>query len=882
MASTPVPMPLSTNSPSSLPNSLDPPTPTTYDYQLLDSTKSDTLPSFLLSLQQSEAVQQHELPVRMPAPGPGLQHARRKSKARQGPPPLPNFTFNPGAETKPDPTPSPTHPILEEMASKTRNTRGGRPALPAFSFNPGGAGDTPPSASPTKLAFVETKAGGHHRRESGYAVGDMASMTSSSSCSSSPVKTEGHLSGGPPVSGLSSAGRRHTHRRSEAVSISDQEKSAIIKENALSKHRAGSAPSTPADGKPFFDNDNSDPMPATTFSAFAGRTPPTSPSRQQSTPVQARPRVEFSDSVQTYRPRPLSHISSETEDSTSTVRQSHSLSGSINSLAAISPATTSISPGPTFDGSPRNRPRTADAAAARERSSDKKDDESPPRALFHHSSTKSLTPLKLNWPSEEQRKVGSCNSGPNAGSPKTASSNHGASPMPEPGNSFSFTPAEEPPRPRTSPERSASIKRRKVKNWTGGIFSRKTKRRPMKNIGRRTPTSPSNRRIPDSVFDNDNTVVIHDNPSPDEEKADCPPLQTIRTPVAPSFVDQSEDRDKGATIDIDAALGSSECEEQQPQTGFAAARARLHSGGMRSAIDQFGNLHRRAESAPHLPFPNRNIFGVHRIGSNSSMGVEEVFDEEEEDDYLAGSGSEVPPSPSISGTMSAGNATSAETNAMETREQVNQSGAKIEEIPEMALLPHQSSGSNLRPTNVLDLIGTRPASLPMDFAFKSSSMPYVNRTEDESAPQSAVSSDAGHSGFDAQIGSSRFLVEPHYDGQTVSTDDIPSLTDSISTATGAQARVSGSVCTRPSMDQREQRSFSESAPPTDNFIRTYKRASLVSLTRLIPGSSHGEKSKLRFGESAPNIESEAARPAKKANRISRLIHYLRPKDKPGK
>ena len=48
-------------------------------------------------------------------------------------------------------------------------------------------------------------------------------------------------------------------------------------------------------------------------------------------------------------------------------------------------------------------------------------------------------------------------------------------------------------------------------------------------------------------------------------------------------------------------------------------------------------LHRRAESAPAMPPMNRPVFGVHNMGSNVSLS-QDVFDEEEEDNFLAGEG----------------------------------------------------------------------------------------------------------------------------------------------------------------------------------------------------------------------------------------------------
>lgn len=879
MASAPVPAAPSMGSPSSFPGPLDCPTSSIYEYQ-----QPEHLPSFEFPIHHAGASKPQELPVRMSLPGPGLQHARRNSKARQSPPALPDFTFNPGAEIKPDFTPSPTHPILEEMASNTRNLKGGRSPLPAFSFNPGAIGDTPPSGSPTKVSFGELRAGAHGRRGSGYVATESTPITSPSSTSSSPVKTEGSMPGGPHTSSLGhNAGRRHTHRRSEAVSISDQEKSAIIKENALSKHRAGSAPSTPGDSKTFFDNDVATPPTAASLVAISGRTPPTSPSRHQSTPSLPRPRVEFSNFVNTYRPRPLSDISSETEDSVSTVRHSHSLTGSINSLSTMSPAAKSIFPGHSVDGSPHRRPRTADAVSPSGQSDDGTDIESKrQRPPHHHALSDHLASHQQGSSHSDNPDLGLSSPSPEEVSPRTTPMVEKSNPLVQARNPFSFTPADEIPRPRTSPERHASIKKRKVKSWTGGIFSRKTKNRPMKCASRRNPTPPSHRRFPDSVFDNDDTVVICNAQSSEAKESHVLESSTDQGNLVASpqsYGASSEPTD--TAIDIDAALGDPEVKEHQPQTGFAAARTRLHSGGMRSATDSFGNLHRRAESAPHLPFPNRAIFGVHRIGSNSSMAVTEVFDEEEEDDYLAGSGSEKTHSPTVDSVAQKDGPSrispSSDTASNEPLREPYDQPAIFGEVTAKSLLHPQPSDSNIRTNDIFEPIGKRPASVPIDMTFKSLGSSYASSGEPPSAPHSAISSDGGHGNFDTHLSITRHQGERQLDGQILSTDDIPSLSDSISTITGAPARVSGSVGTRPSLDQREQRSLSESTPVPNAFARASKRASLASITRLIPGSSHGEKSKLRFGESAPNLNDEQSRPTKKANRISRLMHFLRPK-----
>src|SRR5256885_13179825 len=83
----------------------------------------------------------------------GSPHRRKHSRNPQLPP-FPAFSFNPGASSEEScgeaRAPSPTHPILEEMATRHEQRRSSRPApLPAFSFNPGAALEAEVSRSPS-------------------------------------------------------------------------------------------------------------------------------------------------------------------------------------------------------------------------------------------------------------------------------------------------------------------------------------------------------------------------------------------------------------------------------------------------------------------------------------------------------------------------------------------------------------------------------------------------------------------------------------------------------------------------------------------------------------------------------------------------------------
>ncbi|KAL9108793.1 MAG: hypothetical protein Q9227_006450 [Pyrenula ochraceoflavens] len=895
MASVSVPSPLPLGSQSPLSNHLDPTTSPSADYPAYNSPR-ESLPPFQFGTTSSIPT---GADVSGPAasapkmPPPGFQHARQASRSRRAPP-LPDFSFNPGAELKPDPTPSPTHPILEEMASNLDSAKSAKPAaLPPFSFNPGSSSSmkSPLSSSPTKTGFGEMRAGGHRRRGSEFVGSEATPMTSPSSFSTSPAKSEI----GGPTAALTShlgppPGKRHSHRRSEAVSISDVEKSNIIKESALSKHRAGSAPSTPADSKQFFEDDSPPPS-ATSFTGFTGKSPPSSPNRRQSAHGTPRPRVGFSETVDLI-PRPLSLISSETEDSASTIRHGHSLTGSINSLSAISPPAKSRSSWSLSaeESSPRPRPRTADGTSpsrATGPDTDVFEGVVPGHRRVATSTSENLLSSRSESSPAKKKHFWSGSISPEEVSPKTTPAREITDPLVASTTPWTIEAASDPPRPRTSPERKVSIKKRKVKTLTTGIFSRKAKARCGKAKGRRTPTPPLTRSTPDPVFDDDNTVIIRESPPRSTKTPTAPSLET--SPFPPTTASSAQDWPdvSSPVIDLDAALGPFGSEEKIPQTGFAAARARLHSGGIRSATDAFGNVHRRTESAPHLPPPNRTVLAMHRYGSNSSMGVDETLDEEEEDDYLASKALKKP-SPIKTGatddSLRVKVSDADERSPTSPTDSVQGSGrmAFAEGNFDPKDPASRTSDSTVTASDFSDPMGGHPPSLPVDYAYQSSPISYASSGDFQSAPNSAISFADTDSAYDAQARQSHLRAETHHGSRRISTEDVPSLSDSVSTATGVHPRVSGSVHTRSSMEQQAPRSFSESAPAALSAARASKRASLASLSRLIPGSSHGEKSKLRFGESATDLDQHRLPAAKKSNRISRMIHFWRPKEKDAK
>ena len=805
----------------------------------------------------------------------------RKSISK--PSPLPDFSFNPGADLPVERSPSPTHPVLQEMAlNQQRATRSARPApLPPFTFaafsNTG-----QPSPSPTKSSFADMphSAGsgiGHRRRGSEFVGGGTGG---SQLISASPEKPEYRP---PPVSGHP---RGHTHRRSQAISISEIDTSDLIRANALSKSHAGSTPTTPSETQQVFPIPRRSP-PSRASVSYSARSPPTSPRRRDSAPG-VRPRVGFADRVDII-PRPLSLISSETDGSCSTIRGGHSLSGSINSIASPGPrSASSISPPIRIEiESPQAqaRPKTAD-----------------PSTLFPSSATK--TDKAMSMISLPKRPLSASGSPAVtlSGSPPTKkkhfwfSSTH-SSPTPTPRSEqedpLATTPilsqsiAADATRPRTSPERSTSVKKRKYHTWTSGIFSKKAGKRSVKLKSKRNPTPPAlQRRMSDKVnqiFDQDDTVVLRE-PSPVAQRSHPRPMTAIIPTTSYPFP-ASQTEATTPVIDLDVAMGFGEDDKAQdtPTRSAASRMAKLHSSERRGNIDAFGSFHKRAESAPMLQPVNRSTFGMHRMGSNASLS-EEVFDEEEEDNFLAHETDISPPTSKDGSEQNPTNESPDATPSAPRIQSVDGLGLSMQSVDSDAVIileaeddpitaEQRSSKSTIEAPNLVQELEKRPATSPMIFPYSAPQSHYASSTEGRTTSASMISSpDPEHISFDNFPRNNRYLAEPSPDlVLRASNEDLPSLSDSMSS--GALPRISSSANTRSSV---EQRSASVCVPATSKSNNTaWKRASLASLNRLIPGSANG--SKLKF-ETMPDAAAEE-KTKKKSNRISKLMTFWRSKEK---
>ena len=652
----------------------------------------------------------------------------------------------------------------------------------------------------------------------------------------------------------------------------------MIKANAVAKTRAGSNPTTPSDVAQTFGFPRTSPHMRQSMSAVF-RTPPSSPRRRGSAPG-ARFRVDFSDHVDVI-PRPLSMISSETEGSTSTVRGCHSLSGSINSMAASPTPNPMLIVSPSSDTSTSpQRPKTADALSAL----------SPGMA-----SDKTLSMINLpKRPLSASGSPGNMTSGSPPFKKKyfwfnhSANSSPSATPKAERGDPMdvfsspdhSLEPSEEQflVRPRTSSGGSAS-KKRKYHTWTSGIFSRKSDKRSDQPKQRDKPAPPPLTRTPNDqlndIFDADDTIVLRE-PSPVAPKARAS-LQDLAS-LQSWEANLPEEAVTSPIIDLDAALGPFGSEEKftcDNTVKQPPKLAKLHSSERRRPVDAFGTVHRRTESAPVVSVVNRNTFGLHHIGSNASLS-DNVFDEEEEDNFLAGKNAVQRPSTTAPSSTSLPRAiaTTNPTDGLGLSMQTNSGDGVIIVDSEDDITgadANRSSNSTIEAPVFHEYVSQkRPMSSPMALAYPAPQSHYASSTDGRTTSASMVSSpDADHLSFDTIPRPSRLLGEPSPDMVLMaSNDDLPSLSDSISTS--AVPRFSSSAGTRSSVEQRSASMIVPSTSKRSDNQQAWKRSSLASLNRLIPGSSNG--SKLKF-ESVPDDGATDEKSRKKTNRLSKLMFW---------
>ncbi|KAI9873621.1 MAG: hypothetical protein M1830_010795 [Pleopsidium flavum] len=375
--------------------------------------------------------------------------------------------------------------------------------------------------------------------------------------------------------------------------------------------------------------------------------------------------------------------------------------------------------------------------------------------------------------------------------------------------------------------------------------------------------------------------------------------------------------------------------------GFPAGKRAMHSSGATGGFAGPGmHYHRRAESAPEMVAFNLGHFGMQRLASSSTMA--DVFEEDEEDDEEAvktsttggcsdkderaneeglGIGIQIVDTENMSangvfswswdengksqrGVKRKGSGLSEgerrhfvsavkqerSTGSLNSEAILEETGpveiVQADEVPRPSVISRSSDDSTITPTVSHDPIKERPASAPMNFAYPA---PEPQPATPETFSSAFSSPDFSKSLFDTPrvtTASSSFtdrhtLISLLY-GEPgpelrMSVEDVPSLTSSASTMTNVHpaGRFSSSAGTRSS----GERSLSVSAAetPRPRCASAGKRSSLASLSRLV-GSSYGERSKLSIEERA-QPDNSLKPEKKKGNRISRLIHFWKSKEK---
>lgn len=583
-------------------------------------------------------------------------------------PPLPEFSFNPGARS-----PKP------ERASISRS-----PLLPDFKFNPG-AGFTPeapehpflsPPQSPHTLQAppspraIPTRPGGHGHRRGGseFVGGQIRSGDAITVLGTSPTKSESGFAS--PQLRPTNPRRGHAHRRSAAISSHDV--SAILKP-LNPQPRGSSAPSSPITNESAqhfaFPNLSENLIETKPLDLVRVDEPPvdssakSEPAQEEATasekPV-SRARVGFSDTLE-FIPRPLSLVSSDTS-STMTARPGHSLSGSITSIISLTstnscerPETYALSPSPSRNSAD---PRPSTAGAVLERSAGPVSDgptKSPQRRnsipLLKIAASNAQVGPDTPSPGKTQKRwsffglepfTGSMSptqprrSSASSSDTMTKQTNSSASPEAVDCDALPDVLTEhEAIAQKSGSRKHGKMKKKKVRSWAGSILTKKSKIRHSKKPSKSRCATPTVGNVESTGASGEVSDFL------DEELM----VQPATSPAAPSAdLDDCESRpdtppEEEASfpmIDLDAALGpfntplprNPEWEAAQRASGLT--KRPLHSAARLSGFSGPGMnyQHRRAESAPEMPPFNRA--GLPRYNSNSTMA--DVFEEDEEDD----------------------------------------------------------------------------------------------------------------------------------------------------------------------------------------------------------------------------------------------------------
>ncbi|CAG8950330.1 hypothetical protein HYFRA_00006823 [Hymenoscyphus fraxineus] len=881
-------------------------------------------------------------------------------RLHNGPLPLPSFVF---------PAKPPPRPMSSSAPSSYSRASGRRPAsaidlkgpsdmhyeqdslrtpeLPAFSF---GTRSSSPPSSPLSRNIPPRSGGPHQRGTSEFIGGDSVTGKSTSPKSASPPTGDAAL---PQPTGFGPPGGRRGHRHVRSAAISCHDITMILKPptSPVAVTRGNSAPCSPAGDQemrqPIISGSVDETMKAKVEETV--RAPPTPETDNEAArePLRAlnRARVGFSDNVEVI-PRPLSVISSDSS-STVTMRQGHSVSNSISSVMSYgnSPTPTKDTRGLTSTNR-RNmdtRPRTAEPVLDRETAESR---DSPKRRnsipLLNEATSTSVSEPSTPRSAKKWTFFGHDSSNSGECSPKSRPTSSGSigkirkSIFVGPQTAEKDTPNIDPPMHtieptssrRSSISRKPSKKQKKVRNWAGSILSRKTRQRSSKQkLSRRSPTPPQ-RSYPtiEETSRFDSTYPEYQAPVPTPE-----PDNDIAS-WKPRKLPPQEDDSASIMIDLDAALGPFNTPSSFGDEWETSQRTNTRKRAMHSAAGLGGfagpgmHYHRRAESAPEFDSPSPR-FGLHRLGSNSTMTMEDVFEEDEDEwedakvssdkeDGNTGLGIDIKVEDFED--VESDKAMSLETGSFN---QMKRKGSNLSEGDRntVGTAKSEHSGTSLLDEPIMeesisphDIVDITTSSRPDSRARSSDSTatppfrprtgkelppveihqkfnlqpfgrqpPYLTPTSPLSATQSSFPSPRSPFSYDAQRIStapssvtdeqgfqSLLLGEPGPEVRHSVEEHSPSL----SSINSASTRDTG----YPNQQFRDgQRSASLSSAAV-----TRKRSSMASLSRLI-SSSHGEKSKLSIESRVPTEPATASeKKDKKGKRISRLMQFFKPKDTP--
>ncbi|KAJ5511863.1 hypothetical protein N7453_003966 [Penicillium expansum] len=833
-----------------------------------------------------------------------------------------------------------------------------RAALPAFSFNPGSEQQSPHLSAPS---LSNPRAGGHRRRPSEFVGTDhlVTPETIGPGHKRASSMTNQHLPPPGPGVGRVPGRRNHAHRRSAAISNVDL--NAITKALGPNSGMA-SAPSTPAD--PYHKSASDIPSrPLSQPAVSLGRpTPPASPQFPPVPPVPSIPaaiqaEIALNDQASNVE-RPVSAVSHGNSDSLPTIK----LEQEVEKPTFSDRVTTRP------DYNPKTRPKTADASLVMDFM--QMDDDSGSSIKRSHSAAGH----------SRSRKSKSTPHLDSTLSPDDIQSTDNYRPsFSDDGSDTSGDEATE-NLSEKCPIKSKKKKQKRVRSWAGHILTRTkskgkgkrhakadTKEEPPvpRALAPRPPaltrTNSGTGSVLDVDFDNDDVVVIRTPTNPTMPPSALQPIQndhqtdsgcslsaqSLETSWKPrSFYEQgigSHDNVLSSPIiDLDAALGPFNTPDMRPLTqgapnnNFSVATQRMYSGGRRGEfVGPEMRYHRRTESAPALQPFDRTALGAFRLGPTPAVETPDVFDEEEEDAFLAASqppkGERLPVNaPPIDNAVFSSseddvksihsNATSGTSDTL-TRAPTGSTSSQNaglgirqgdkhlnqEQMEQRSALEQMHNASNpfaSKPRTPVEILKTeepahkvigppspeisprflaidkRPATSPIEllpnippFALQPGVSPSDSSFPSPDAPRSIAAS----SMTDRNFSSHSYHHLPSAEYPYASVDDVPSLTSSASTMTNTLNRFSAaSFFPRGRLSADRAASFSAAGTRRTSQANASKRSSLASLSKLV-GGPHSERSKLNQEEKPPSNASDKTK--KKGRRLSRMMHFWKPKDK---